>query len=86
MAVFTDADFAAMRRMFLNDPASKQEYLNSGLNKQEWKDAMQGLEDWFEGSRTAQKSAIDTAVGQTLANPLAKKIGRVYYQWKWNGE
>ena len=86
MAVLTDADFAAIRKNARSDPAAKQEYINSGLTKTQWKAAVQALEDWFESNRAAQKAVMDTATGVTLANPLAKKIGRTFYQWKWGGE
>lgn len=86
MAVLTDADFAAIRRNARSDPDAKREYINSGLSKSQWKAAVQAIEDDFESNRTALKALVDTAAGVTLSNPLAKKIGRTYFQWKWGGE
>jgi hypothetical protein len=56
------------------------------LTKAQLKAAAQAVEDWYESERATVKAAIDTAVGQTISNALAKKIGKFWMQYKWETE
>ena len=86
MAVLTNDDFAAIRRNARRDEVAKRAYLDSGLSKAQWKGLMQGLDDWFESERLNMKAAMVAGAGVPLTNALAKKMGKIWLQWKYGGE
>lgn len=56
------------------------------LTKAQIKLGVQAIEDFWENNRAVLKSNIDTAVGQTISNALAKKMGKWWLQYKWEIE
>ena len=84
--VFTETEFSVMRKMFRSDPKSLDAYKESGLTTAQLENAIQELENWFDGTRAAQKSAMDTGAGETISNVVAKQTGAVYYQFIWRDE
>jgi len=56
------------------------------LTKAEIKAALQAIENWFESERINIKSAVDAAVGRTVGVALAKELGKIWMQYKWELE
>lgn len=86
MATITDVQCAKWRQKLHRESLSLMQGEATPLTKAEYKAAFQAVEDFWEINRTALKSDIDTAVGRTISNALAKKIGRQWMQSKWRDE
>lgn len=86
MATLTDAQCTAFRHKLHVDGLDLMQVESPHLTKPQLKTAFQAVEDFWEANRIALKSQIDTAVGQSISNALAKKIGKYWLQYKWGGE
>ena len=85
MAILTDVQCTAFRHKLHND-LDLLLAESPHLTKIQLKAAAQAVEDWYESERVNVKAAIDTAVGQSISNALAKKIGKFWMQYKWGIE
>lgn len=86
MAIITDSQCAKWRQKLHRESLALMQAEATPLTKAEYKAAFQAIEDFWEANRTVLKGDIDTAVGRSISNALAKKIGRQWMQWKWGGE
>lgn len=85
MATLTDAQCTWYRQM-LHKSKGLLKAESPVLTHAQIKAAFQAIEDFWENNRTTLKSDIDTAVGQTISNALAKKMGKWWLKSKWGGE
>lgn len=84
MATLTDTEAGVMRRTVYTPGQGKDEIkaLASVPNKSQWKAAFQVLETFWEANKTQVKADIETALGRSITNALAKKIGLAFLIWK----
>ena len=85
MAALTNADFTAYKRALRVDPDAKAEMRSLAPSKSAWKAALQALEDGYNSRRAAIKAEMDTAIGATMTNTLAKKLEKVWMAQKSRG-
>ncbi len=78
MPVLTNAEFTAYKHALRDDAAAKAEMRALAPSKAAWKATLQALEDGYESRRAAIKVEMDTAMGTTLTNGLAKKLEKVW--------
>jgi hypothetical protein len=86
MATITDAQCTAVRQQLHEFHLDLLKGENPYLTKSQVKAALQAIEDWYDGQRLSVKADIDTAVGQTVGNNLAKKLGKFWMKIKWGLE
>ena len=85
MVALTNDDFTAYKHALRKDPAAKAEMVALAPSKADWKATLQALEDGYETRRAAIKAEMDTALGSTLTNALAKKLEKVWMANKTKG-
>lgn len=89
MAVLTDTQCAKFRQG-LHEVLDLLQAENPHLTKGELKAGFQAIEDWWENNRANLKDDIDTAMGRTpatkISNALAKRMGKIWLQYKWGIE
>ena len=56
------------------------------LTKTQLLAALQSLEDNFEAAKVSWKADMETAMGQSISNNLAKKIAKFWMENKWERE
>ena len=86
MATLTDAQATKLRHFLHAEHFNLMEGESPPLTKAQYKAALQACEDFWENNRLSLKADIDTAVGVTISNQLAKKIGKYWLQLKWGFE
>ncbi len=86
MATITDVQCGKWRQRLHAESLDLMQAESTPLTKAEFKAAFQAVEDWYESERATVKGNIDTAVGRTITNALAKKIGKQWMNWKWGVE
>jgi hypothetical protein len=72
--------FAKMRGL------AKPDLCDSKLSKFQVRDAFQALDDFWETNRLTLKSNMETAIGASISNQLAKKLGKAWLAYKAEGE
>lgn len=84
MATLTDPEAGVMRRTVYTVGQGKEECkaLASLPTKAQWKAAFQVLENLWENNKVQIKADVETALGRSITNPLAKKIGLAFLLWK----
>lgn len=86
MATISDEQSGKCRHFLHASHYSLMEAESPYLSKAQYKAALQAIEDFWEAQRTTLKGLIDTAVGATISNELAKKIGKFWLNEKWGIE
>lgn len=84
MAILTDYQATKFRQLLHEDLDLL--IADNCSDKTELKAAFQAVEDFWEDNRAALKSKIDIAMGRTISNALAKKIGKYWLKYKWGLE
>ena len=84
MAALTATDYSAIRDELYRFGNGKDELkaLPGLPNEAQLKAAFQALEDFWTSNAAALKTSMQTAIGQTITNALAKKISRAWLQNK----
>ena len=87
MALTLD-DYGQLRQKLYRNSSGKTELkaLPNLPTKTQLMAAFSVLDNIWENNRAAIKTQIDTAIGQTLTNSLAKEIGKVWLGWKFGKE
>ncbi len=86
MAILTNFQCAKWRQKLHRDYLALMQGEAIPLTKTEYKAAFQAIENFWENNRLTLKSDIDTAIGRSIGNSLAKKIGKQWMESKWGGE
>ena len=86
MATITDVEAAKLRQKLHREHIDLMLAESPPLTKVQYTAAIQAIEDWYESERITVKGLIDTAVGTTISNSLAKKIGKFWMKTKWGNE
>jgi hypothetical protein len=86
MGIITDALSAKMRQFLHREHFDLMANESPVLTKAQYKAAYQAVETFWENNRLALKAAMNTAVGQTISDSLAKKIGKYWMREKWGIE
>ena len=86
MATITDYEAAKFRQGLHNEALALLHAESPVLTKAQLKAAFQACENFWEDNRLTLKGQIDTAIGETISNELAKKIGKLWLKWKWGLE
>jgi len=86
MATITDAQSALLRQFLHAECFNLMEAESPYLTKAQYKAALQAIDDWWEANRINLKASMDSAIGQTISNSLAKKIGKYWMREKWGLE
>ena len=86
MSTLTDYRCAKFRQQLHNNDLDLLFAESPVLTKAELKAAFQAIEDFWEDNRVSLKSDIDSAIGRSISNTLAKKLGKYWLQWKWGVE
>jgi hypothetical protein len=84
MAVINNDDYGQMRRSVYRAGQGKEELKAlAGLpNKTELRAAFQVFENFWTNNAAQLKSDLETALGRSITNALARKIGRAWLEWK----
>lgn len=84
MGILTSEDYTELRKIIYRQGVGKEELkaLPYLPNKNQLKAVFQEIEDYWENTQATLKSDMDTAMGQTITNALAKKFGKAWMKWK----
>ena len=85
MAILTDEQCTAFRHK-LHKSLDLLLAESPHLTKAELKAGFQAIENFWETNRVVLKNDIDIAIGRNISNALAKKMGKLWLQWKWGVE
>lgn len=86
MAILTTAQLRLCQTSLRTDPDARTEMRAKALSRAQWVAALQALEDRWEASRLATKTAMEAAAGTTFTNTLAKKLAKAWMDMKYRGE
>ena len=86
MGTITDFQCAKFRQKLHDESFDLLQAESPALTKAEIKTAFQMIEDFWENNRTTLKTNIETVLGKSISNNLAKKIGKWWLEYKWRGE
>lgn len=86
MAVLTKAQHTKFRHLLHDEALGLLQAESPHLTKNEIKLIFLTIDSWWEDNRVSLKSTIDTALGRSMSNALAKKFGRFWLQYKWGLE
>ena len=86
MAVLDNDDFKFYKRALRRDPIAKAEMILADLSKAQGKAALQAIEDDFSSRRLTIKGLMDTAAVTIFTNTMARKLGKVWMEHKWENE
>lgn len=88
MATIPLSDLRQHIRALRADSAARAELDVATPSKQQLLALLQGAEDWFNlpATRLAAKSAMEAEAGIAISNTLAKKVFKVFMQFKFGRE
>lgn len=86
MATLTESNYTSSRHFLHDNAYDNLQTEDPILTKQQLRDGIQAIEDWWEDNKIDLKSDIDTAVGQTISNPLAKQMYKWWLKYKYGVE
>lgn len=85
MAILTNEDYGPLRKSLYRAGFGKEELkaLLGGLpSEAQLLAAFQVIEDLWADNAVQIKADLEAALGRTITNALAKKIGRAWLEWK----
>lgn len=85
MATLTNTDAGEILRILYKLGVGKEELkaeFGALPTKTQFKNGFQVIEDLWSDNAVTVKAAVEAALGGSMTNPLAKKIGRAWLEWK----
>lgn len=86
MALLTETNYTNLRHFLHDNAYDDLQGENPCLTKQQLRDGIQAIEDWWESEKANLKAEIDSAVGQTISNLLAKQMYKWWLNYKYGVE
>ena len=75
-------DFTSIKRNIKNDDTAMDLFVAAGHDKAVWKDLFNNMDIWWDTVQLSAKSIVESNVGVSLSNALAKKITKFWMMEK----